>query len=105
MNRPLTVLLLITLLALLLAWAPWLTRQRAERLVEETFVAAWQGIIDGCGLECEGCGVKTSRRLPTGYSVEIEYACGMIPFDSPEFHQTSTAYVSPLGTVHGLDTP
>jgi hypothetical protein len=37
--------------------------------------------------------------------VTIEYACGLIPADLPEYHQRATSFISPLGTVHGLPTP
>jgi hypothetical protein len=89
----------------LLMWAPWLPAQAAEARVEEGFGAAWQGVADGCGFNCQGCGVTAVRRLLLGYAVEIEYACGMLPVDTHEFHRVETLYVSPLGTVHGLRQP
>jgi len=37
--------------------------------------------------------------------VTIEYACGLIPEDLPEYHEHTTAFVSALGTVHGFPKP
>ncbi len=96
---------LAILLLVVIAWAPWMTPRRAELLVVEAFVSGWQGVVDGCGFDCEGCGARHVRRMIVGYSVDIEYACGLLPLDSPEFHLTETAYVSPFGTIHGLNTP
>lgn len=89
----------------LLIWAPWLPAQEAAARVESGFVAAWQGVADGCGFNCRGCGVTKTQRLLLGYAVEIEYACGLLPVDAREFHRIETIYVSPLGTVHGLRQP
>ncbi len=105
MSRKVTLFGAIALMLGLLIWAPWMARQRAETRAGEEFASAWEGIIDGCGFGCEGCGVKAARRILVGYLVEIEYACGLLPYDSPEFHLTDTVYVSPLRTVHGLKTP
>lgn len=101
-----TVLLVGAILSVaILLWSPWITSSRAESLVAEYFSRAWNGVIDGCGFTCVGCGAKQARRLIAGYSVDLEYACGLIPEDSPEFHVLDTVYVSPFGTVHGLNTP
>jgi hypothetical protein len=94
---------LVSLGLLVLAlWAPWLTRGAAEQRAVQSFDAAWQGVIDGCGLNCNGCGVKDAQKTWFGYQVQLEYACGMLPEDSPEYHQHSTAFVSFLGTIHGI---
>jgi hypothetical protein len=82
-----------------------MTLSRAETLVAEYFSSTWNGVVDGCGFFCAGCGTKDARRLAIGYAVEIEYACEMLATDSPEFHLFETAYVSPFGTVHGVRTP
>ena len=81
-------------------WSPWITKNHAEKIVSEKFIAEWQNVSDGCGLNCYGCGVKNSHRTLFGYSVEIEYACGMVLPDSP--NKTSYVFVSFLSTVHGL---
>lgn len=94
----------LTVLAVL-AWAPWLPAKAAARRTEEAFTAAWQGVADGCGLNCRGCGVRSIRRLPLGYTVRVEYACGLLPEDTPAYHRSAAVYVSPLGTVHSLPQP
>ena len=81
----------ILMLALLL-WAPWLSARDAEMWAAEAFISSWQGVVDGCG-------VRESHRLIVGYSVEIGYACSLIPADSLEFHQRDVVYVSPFGSV------
>lgn len=92
-------------LMVLLAWSPWRTGESAEARAVESFNQAWEFVADGCGTQCNGCGAISSRRMPFGVLVTLEYACGMIPADSPEYHRQATAFVSSLGTVHGLPTP
>ncbi len=98
------ILLLLGLLLLVL-WAPWLTPQYAERRVMEAFTTAWQGVSDGCGFNCRGCGVQKLQRVLGGHIAHIEYACGLLPEDSVTFHKTGRVYVSFVGTLHGLPTP
>jgi hypothetical protein len=95
----------LALILALVLWSPWLTTAYVERRVIQEFSSAWDGVVDGCGFDCEGCGVIRVSRLTFGYSVEIEYACGLLALDSSEFHLAGMAYVSPLGTVHGLPGP
>ncbi len=95
----------ITLLLLAMAWAPWLSADAAGQRATDAFQLNWTGVIDGCGLNCQGCGVTATERRLIGYAVTIEYACGLLPADRPEFHERDTFYVSPLGTVHGLYGP
>lgn len=107
MNKK-SILIILAALVLLMAslvWAPWISGEEAETQVAQAFASAWQEVIDGCGFNCDGCGIKETHRVVIGYSVEIEYACGMLPSDSSEFHQHDVVYVSPLGTVHGLEKP
>ena len=75
--------------------APWITKDYAEETVSGQFSSKWQGVMDGCG-------VKGSYRTFFGYAVEIEYACGLLPSDSPEYHRTEELYVTFIGTIHGL---
>ncbi len=104
--RKVTVSIAVALIVLVaLAWAPWLPTKVAARQAEEAFTTAWEGVADGCGLNCRGCGVRSVRRLPLGYTVQVEYACGLLPEDTPAYHRSAAAYVSPLGTVHGLPRP
>lgn len=84
----------------LLAWAPWLTPEGAQSRARAAFEAGQRGIVDGCGFACTGCGPKEAHRALFGYRVELVYACGMLPADSPEFHRRTTFFVSSLGTVH-----
>lgn len=86
-------------------WAPWMTRARAEGQAAATFQAAWAGVIDGCGLDCTGCGAVESHWVPFGYSVTLEYACGLIPADTPEYHQRSTGIVPAVGPAFGFPGP
>ena len=87
------------------AWAPWITRDFAAQRAGEAFTGAWQGVMDGCGLQCKGCGVKEPVKVWFGYWVPLVYACGLLPADTPEYHLTRSVFVSFLGTVHGLDKP
>jgi hypothetical protein len=98
-------ILLAFVLTILFAWSPWLTQASAEVRAVEAFDKAWEFIADGCGTNCNGCGAISSQRVPFGVLITIEYACGLIPADAAEYHQQATAFVSPLGTVHGLPSP
>lgn len=89
----------------LLAWSPWLTRIVAEDRAVTSFNKTWKNIADGCGTYCKGCGALSSQRIPFGILVTMEYGCGMIPEDTPEYHERGTAFVSLFGTVHGLTKP
>ncbi len=102
--RIVLVCLLAGVLALIL-WAPWITKAYAEASTADAFVEAWLAVADGCGFNCGGCGILDSHRTVAGIFVTYEYACGLLPYDSPEFHRTGTAYVSLLGTVTGLPKP
>lgn len=103
--RRITLIVLAFILITLLLWAPWLTQQIAEQKVIDRFNTIWDGVVDGCGFNCRGCGIVGSERKLLGYEVEIEYACGLIPADTPEYHQRDRALVSIFGTVTGLDAP
>ena len=99
------VILLIALLLVIFAWSPWLTRASAESRAVNSFNKSWEFVADGCGTNCQGCGAVFSQRTPFGILVTVEYACGLIPADLPQYHQRTTAFVSTLGTVHGLPKP
>lgn len=103
-KRSSPILIILALIALF-AWGPWLTQASAEVRAVDSFTQAWESVADGCGLNCNGCGAISSQRIPFGILVTIEYACGMIPADLPEYHRQVIAFVSPLGTVHGLPKP
>ncbi|HEY45397.1 MAG TPA: hypothetical protein G4O14_01285, partial [Anaerolineae bacterium] len=72
--------------------------QYAEDKVIDQFNSIWEGVVDGCGV------IGTERTL-LGYKVEIEYGCGLIPEDSPQYHQIDHAFVSVFGIVTELDAP
>lgn len=98
---PLALILLLLLLALL-AWSPWLSADFARQRAESAFSAGWQGVADGCGLNCKGCGAVQAGKTWFGYRVTVEYACGLLPADSPQYHRRAEGFVSFLGTVHSL---
>lgn len=103
MLRKSSALILVALvLVIVSAWSPWLTRASAEARAVEIFNKAWKLVADGCGTSCNGCGAVSSRRVPFGVLVTIEYACGLIPADLPNYHQQTTVFVSLLRTVHGI---
>ena len=102
MDKKLVLVAVFLALGILLAWSPWLTEERAKQLAYDGFVAEWRGVADGCGFNCDGCGVKEANKAFFGYDVRIEYDCGLKMSGSPEKHPTSIVFVSLLGTVHGL---
>ncbi|MBN1386134.1 hypothetical protein JW968_04125 [Candidatus Woesearchaeota archaeon] len=89
----------------LLLLSPWLTAERAEKRAVDAFEGRWKGVSDGCGVNCNGCGAIESRRFIFGYIVKIEYACGLLPADLPEYHKNQSVFVTALGTVHGIKRP
>lgn len=96
--------LLLLLLALVM-WSPWITKAYAEKQAAQAFTTSWQGVMDGCGLSCKDCGVKSSEKVWFGYRVQLEYACGMLPEDTPAYHRRAFGLVSFVGTVHGFPKP
>ena len=106
MRRKFSLLILVVLaLMVIFAWSPWLTHASAKAHAVNSFNQAWEFVADGCGTNCVGCGAISAQRVPFGILVRIEYACGLIPADVREYHRQSTAFVSALGTVHGLPQP
>lgn len=103
MNRKIIYALII--IVGLVAWSPWLTRASAKNRVVTSFNKSWEYVADGCGTDCKGCGAVSSTRIPFGILVTLEYGCGMIPKDTPEYHKHTHAFVSLFGTVHGLPKP
>ena len=99
-SRRFSALATCLMVIVLLVWSHWLTPTRATRLARSAFETKWQGVADGCGFV--GPGVRAVQRAALGYTISIDYACGMLPSDSPKFHQHADVYVSPLATVHQL---
>ncbi|HLO28041.1 MAG TPA: hypothetical protein VK249_02830 [Anaerolineales bacterium] len=105
LRRSSSIVLVGLALIMICAWSPWLTETSAAARAVHAFDKAWGSVADGCGTNCQGCGAVSSRRVPFGVLVTIEYACGMLPADLPEYHHRTTAFVSALGTVHGFPKP
>lgn len=105
MRKKIPALAILIIFMGLSAWSPWLTQAGAETRAVNSFNKSWESVIDGCGTNCLGCGAISSRRVLFGSVVTMEYACGLIPEDTPEYHYHATAFVSALGTVHGLPKP
>jgi hypothetical protein len=89
----------------ILAWSPWVTPEAAGQRVEGALQDAWMNVADGCGIHCNGCGAVQLVRVPFGMLVTLEYGCGMLPADTPEYHQRTAVFVSTIGTVHGIPRP
>jgi hypothetical protein len=104
-RKPAVPLLLALLVLGLLAWAPWISAPYARQRAETAFTAAWQGVVDGCGTNCTGCGATRAEKIWFGWQVELEYACGMLPADTPEYHEHAAGFVSFLGSVNGFPRP
>jgi hypothetical protein len=81
-------------------FSPWVTESFAKQRAIDAFEDKWKNVQDGCGFDCKDCGVKTSEKTLLGRKVVIEYACGLLPSDSPEYHKKKELFVSFLGTVH-----
>lgn len=106
MKKLLQISLITIILALgIFAWSPWITQELAEQRTEQTLQETWLDVADGCGIDCSGCGAVRSRRAPFGVIVTLEYGCGMIPADTPEYHERATVFVSSFGVLYGLPRP
>ncbi|NQU77500.1 hypothetical protein HQ544_02270 [Candidatus Falkowbacteria bacterium] len=94
------LLILIFIVLGMAIWSPWITKDYAKSIVSKKFESRWEGVLDGCGFRCEGCGVKESRRTFFGHKVGIEYGCGMKIPGMP--NTVDEIYVDLFGSVHGL---
>jgi hypothetical protein len=94
-----SVMLLIVIVTGFL-FSPWVTESFAIHRAMNSFEGKWKNVQDGCGFNCKECGFKTSKKVLFGRKVVIEYACGLLPSDSPEYHKRKEQFVSFLGTVH-----
>jgi len=102
MKRWMTGMALLVVLVGAGAWAPWVTDAAARERAVAAFETGQSGIADGCGFSCKGCGPTATRKVAFGRRVSIEYACGLLPADLPEYHRRQEVFVSAIGTVHGL---
>ncbi|MFJ7827679.1 hypothetical protein [Psychrobacillus sp. NPDC096623] len=101
MHKKLTLSITFVVASIILfAFSPWITKDIAEKRAITGFQNQQKGIVDGCGFNCDGCGLVTSENVLFGYNVRIEYACGLILEDIMENHQIKNVFVSFLGTVH-----
>lgn len=106
MRRKLAWIAIITLLVFaLFLWSPWISEQYAKERAVAEFERAWLNVADGCGFACHGCGAAAVQKVPFGAQVTLTYACGLLPADSPEFHQQASVFVSFIGKVYGLPRP
>ncbi len=96
-------LLILLACAPALYWAPWLSADAAQQRAEASFTSGWTGVVDGCGINCQGCGSVGAEHVPFGWRVELEYACGLLPADLPEHHRRTVLFVSAFGTVHRVN--
>jgi len=104
-NRKTSLFIIVLVVLALFLWSPWISGQYAKEQAVAQFERAWSNVVDGCGFGCHGCGAVAAKKVPFGAQVTLEYACGMLPADSPEYHQQANVYVSSLGKVYGLPTP
>lgn len=106
MKRKRTVLIILIVAALaLVVWSPWINGRYAKERAVTEFERAWLNVADGCGFACHGCGAAAWKKVPFGAQVTLEYACGLLPADSPDYHQGANVFVSSLGKVYGLPRP
>ena len=105
MNRLKFFVISILLILGLLAWSPWISHSYAKERAVAEFELAWLNVADGCGFNCHGCGAIDVKKVAFGMQVTLEYACGMLPADSPEYHRQVDVFVSFMGKAYGLPTP
>jgi len=86
------LLIIIIFLLALLAWSPLQTKDAAERKAMSAFESGQTGIIDGCGFNCDGCGIESSQKIPFGYLVNLKYKCGM-----KNYFRGESIFVTPIG--------
>ena len=91
-------------LGLLLLWSPWVTEEFVVMNAQSGMERAWIGVADGCGTNCKNCGAKFIRKTLFGALARLEFACGLIPSDSPEYHHQVIVFVSAFGITFGLPT-
>jgi hypothetical protein len=97
--KRLSIIAAIIIIIALFAWAPWMSEASAKDSVNVYFEKQNKGIVDGCGFNCDGCGIKSAEKIAFGYAVEVEYACGLLPADSKQYHTTRTFKVYSFGVT------
>lgn len=78
--------------------------QTAEKIALAAFEKKWENVADGCGINCYGCGVKSSRKSNNAYIITIAYECGMKIYDENN-HRIIQLTVLSDGKVTGLEDP
>ena len=87
----------VTMLAIVISYfSPWITDNYARHAAITGFNQAWENTTDGCGTDK----ALQSVKAPFGRKIDIEYGCGLLPSDSPDYRQKTEVFVSFLGTVH-----
>ncbi|MEV5027945.1 hypothetical protein [Paenibacillus sp. LPE1-1-1.1] len=81
-------------------FSPWVTESFAKHRAINALEEQWKNVQDGSGFNCKNCGFKTSEKVPFGRKVVIEYACGLLPSDSPEYHKKKEMFISFFGIVN-----
>ncbi|NOU68840.1 hypothetical protein GC096_33010 [Paenibacillus sp. LMG 31461] len=100
MKRNFVSIIAIILIILGMIFSPWVTVSFAKNRAIHSFEGRWKNVQDGCGFNCKDCGIKTTKKVLFGRKVTMEYACGLLPSDSPKYHKTKELFVSLIGTVH-----
>jgi hypothetical protein len=103
-NKPILITLLLIVVMFLSLFSPWLTPSTVESIVINEMKNSQRNITDGCGINCNGCGIKNYKEASFGRYVDVEFACGMLPKYDPKYHKMTTFFVSFLGTVHQVDS-
>ena len=95
MNKNKIIIAALLLTALIIAaWSPWITQAYAAKKAIEIFNSKQQGIADGCGIKCDGCGA-TATKVLFGAKVNLKYKCGM-----KDYFVEDSKFVSFIGSVH-----
>lgn len=97
MNWKYPISVVVTMLVIVLSYfSPWITDNYARQAAITGFNHAWEHTNDGCGSDK----ALQSVKVPFGRNIEIEYGCGLLPSDSPEYRQKTEVFVSFIGTTH-----
>lgn len=104
-RKLLTVIITTIVIVVLFLWSPWINVGYAKMRAVAEFERTWLNVADGCGFACHGCGAVGTKKVAFGMQVTLEYACGMLPADSSNYHQQADVFVSFLGKAYGLPSP
>ncbi|RXT06569.1 hypothetical protein [Ammoniphilus sp. CFH 90114] len=100
MNKLSMLAVLALVILFFIISSPWLTPSTINSIVASAIESSQEDMVDGCGMDCNGCGVKKVEKVAFGSIAKIEFACGLIPEDLPEYHEEARVFISFLGTVH-----